>query len=169
MKGPQGYATIVNIAMNVLLGLIISIAVLLYMGTFMPVPLTAEAVIGSTVSSFFVGFAVGMLLPIMDWAFAIIGALKVKNGFVQYLIIACTLGACMGVCITCGNAIISQIGVGGWPAVGGFIASFIGFIVLCAVALVIVFLKPVQIMAAKISGFDPAAAMQPDTEAEAAL
>ena len=159
MKGPQGYATIVNIAMNVLLGLIISIAVLLYMGTFMPVPL----------SSFFVGFAVGMLLPIMDWAFAIIGALKVKNGFVQYLIIACTLGVCMGVCITCGNAIISQIGVGGWPAVGGFIASFIGFIVLCAVALVIVFLKPVQIMAAKISGFDPAAAMQPDTEAEAAL
>lgn len=116
MKGPQGYATIVNIAMNVLLGLIISIAVLLYMGTFMPVPLTAEAVIGSTVSSFFVGFAVGMLLPIMDWAFAIIGALKVKNGFVQYLIIACTLGVCMGVCITCGNAIISQIGVGGWPA-----------------------------------------------------
>lgn len=87
----------------------------------------------------------------------------------QYLIIACTLGVCMGVCITCGNAIISQIGVGGWPAVGGFIASFIGFIVLCAVALVIVFLKPVQIMAAKISGFDPAAAMQPDTEAEAAL
>ena len=159
MKGPQGYATIVNIAMNILLGLLISIAVLLYMGTFMPVPLTAEAVIGSTVSSFFVGFTVGTLLPIMDWAFAIIGALKVKNGFVQYLIIACTLGVCMGVCITCGNAIISQIGV------GGFIASFIGFIVLCAVALVIVFLKPVQIMAAKISGFDPAAAMRPDAEA----
>ena len=156
MKGPQGYATIVNIAMNILLGLLISIAVLLYMGTFMPVPLTAEAVIG---------FTVGTLLPIMDWAFAIIGALKVKNGFVQYLIIACTLGVCMGVCITCGNAIISQIGVGGWPAVGGFIASFIGFIVLCAVALVIVFLKPVQIMAAKISGFDPAAAMRPDAEA----
>ena len=83
----------------------------------------------------------------------------------QYLIIACTLGACMGVCITCGNAIISQIGMGGWPAVGGFIANFIGFIVLCAVVLVIVFLKPVQIMAAKISGFDPAAAMRPDAEA----
>lgn len=165
MKGPQGYATIVNIAMNILLGLLISIAVLLYMGTFMPVPLTAEAVIGSTVSSFFVGFTVGTLLPIMDWAFAIIGALKVKNGFVQYLIIACTLGACMGVCITCGNAIISQISMGGWPAVGGFIANFIGFIVLCAVVLVIVFLKPVQIMAAKISGFDPAAAMRPDAEA----
>ena len=161
MKGPQGYATIVNIAMNILLGLLISIAVLLYMGTFMPVPLTAEAVIGSTVSS----FSVGTLLPIMDWAFAIIGALKVKNGFVQYLIIACTLGVCMGVCITCGNAIISQIGMGGWPAVGGFIANFIGFIVLCAVVLVIVFLKPVQIMAAKISGFDPAAAMRPDAEA----
>ena len=135
MKGPQGYATIVNIAMNIIHGQHITIAMMMYIGTFKHIPLTEEAVISSTVSSFFVGFTVGTLLPIMDWAFAIIGALKVKNGFVQYLIIACTLGACMGVCITCGNAIISQIGMGGWPAVGGFIANFIGFIVLCAVCL----------------------------------
>ncbi len=165
MKSAQNYATFVNIVMNILLGLVISIAVLIYMGTILPVPFSVDAVIGSTVSSFFVGFTVGTLLPIMDWAFAIIKAFKVKSSFIQYLITAVTLGVCMGGCITCGNAIISQIGIGGWAAVGGFIAGFLWFIVLCAIVLVVLFLKPVQIIASKVTGFDPAA-MPQDIPAE---
>lgn len=158
MKGPEGYALVMNVGMNIVLGVIVSIAVLLYMGTMAPVPLTANAIIGSAVSSFAIGFTVGTLLPIMDWAFAIIHALRVKNAFVQHLVISATLGLVMGFFITCGNAIISQLTAGGWAAVGGFIANFLGFILVCAIVLVIVFLKPVQMLASAISGFDPAKA-----------
>ncbi len=158
MKGPAGYASIVNIGMNIILGALISCIVLWYMGTLMPVPFTAEGVIGSTVSSFFVGFCVGTLLPIMDWAFAIGRALHVKSGAIQYVICSATLGICMGVCICVGNAIISQISMGGWGAVGAFIAGYLWLIVISAIVLVLVFLKPVQKLAEKISGFNPAQA-----------
>ena len=162
MDGLQKYATIVNIFMNIILGIAISVAVLLYMGTMLPVPFTLEGVIASSVSSFCIGFVVGTLLPIMDWSFAIGHALKVKNGVIQYLITSCMFGIIMAFFITCGNAIINQLTMGGWAAVGGFIATYLGFIFLVAIVLVIIALKPVQMLATSISGFDPT--MAPDAE-----
>lgn len=164
MKGPQGFALFVNVAMNLVLGIILTIIVDISLEMRLGIQIiTPEVVAGTVLSSFCVGFTAGALVPAMDWGAKIAGALKRKPGsFGFYVCCAATLGVCMGVCITFGNFLIAGLGTKGLAGALADIAFNLPFnlpvIVVSAVVLVIAFLKPVQALAAKVSGFDPAAA-----------
>lgn len=160
MKGPQGFALFINVAMNLVLGIILTIIVDISLEMRLGIQLiTPEVVAGTVLSSFCVGFTAGTLVPAMEWGAKIAGALKRKPGsFGFYVCCAATLGVCMGVCITFGNFLIAGLGTKGLAGALADIAFNLPVIVVSAVVLVIALLKPVQALAAKVSGFDPAAA-----------
>jgi hypothetical protein len=162
MKGPEGFALFINIAMNVILGILLTICVDLSIQWRLGIEfMTPEIVIGTVISSFCVGFTAGTLVPAMDWGMKISQLLKCKmGGFGQYLCCAVTLGACMGFCITFGNFLIADLGPKGFDGAMADIAFNLPVIMALAMVFVPIFLRPVQMLAAKVTGFDPAQAAQ---------
>lgn len=161
-KGPQGFALFVNIAMNIVLGIILTVFVYISIEMRLGIQfMTLEAVVGTFISSFCVGFTAGTLVPAMDWGMKIAGLFKFKPGGVGfYLCCAVMLGLCMGVCITFGNFLIADLGTKGLSGAMSDIAFNLPVIIILAVIAVPIFLRPVQILGAKISGFYPSAAQQ---------
>ena len=156
MKGPQGFANFMNVVMNLLLGFLVSAAVQLFAAGAIDGPSLASA----TLMSLVVGFMLGTLAPIMGWGYALAGKMNLKPGSVgEYIVVALTLGICMGVGICCGCSLINNIPLGA-GAVLGFITGFCPFICCVACVCVLIFLKPVMTLGIKASGFNPAAAPQ---------
>lgn len=157
MKGPEGYGEIINIIMNIAMGLIITIAIncAICMQVGMNI-ITVEAVCASWFSSFVIGYTVGELGDPMGWSMKLGHALKIKGSFVQHVLNSLVLGVYFGTIILFGNMLITNLpnGVGAW--LGGFISWWL-FVAVAAVISVFVILKPVQSIASKLSGFDPRA------------
>lgn len=151
MKGPAGFAIILNALMNVLLGVGIGLIVLGIQGAITPL-----ALFNSLLCSFVSGFTIGSLIPCMTWAQAIARVLHAK-GAVSYVITAAFLGAFMGLFIGLVSGYIS-VSAMGFGAVLGFYSMFLPVIIGSAAVLVVIFLAPMQKIAASISGFDPTSA-----------
>ena len=150
MKGPIGFGRVVNIVMNIILGLCMSLVMLTAAG----VPLLPEIVI----EAWFASFCIGDIIPVASWGPALCAKLNLRGGIGFYLINSVILGVYFGTIISFGNMLINNLPTLGWAAVfGGFVASW-PLVALSAVVLVIIFLWLAQKIAKAISGFDPAAA-----------
>lgn len=154
MKGPIGFGRVVNIVMNIILGLCMSLVMLTAAG----VPLLPEIVIEAWFASFCIGYSFGDIIPVASWGPALCAKLNLRGGIGFYLINSVILGVYFGTIISFGNMLINNLPTLGWAAVfGGFVASW-PLVALSAVVLVIIFLWLAQKIAKAISGFDPAAA-----------
>lgn len=161
-KGPQGFGLFVNIMMNIILGIVLTVFVDISIEMRLGVQfITVPVVVGTFISSFCVGFTAGTIVPAMDWGMKLSGLFKFKPGGVaSYLCCAVVLGLCMGTCITFGNFMIADLGTKGLVGAMADIAFNLPVILILAVVAVPICLRPVQILGAKVSGFDPAKAVQ---------
>lgn len=153
-KGPAGFARLMNIFLNIILG--IGIACLL-MGimtkqTGMPI-LTPFNVFCSLVVSFMVGYFVGDIYPGLIWGGKLAHALHLGKG-ASYVVMCCVMGAGMGLFIGIGSGWISNIN-NGIAAVGQFYANFLWIIIVAAMVLATIFIKPCSVLCEKISGCNP--------------
>ena len=151
MKGPIGFGRTVNLVMNIILGLCMTLVILVAVGA----PLAPEAIIESWFASFCIGYTFGDLIPIASAGPAICKALKMHNPIGFYVINSIALGAYFGTIILFGNALINNLPTMGWGAVFGFFMGFWPIAVGAAIVLVIIFLWLAQKIAASVSGFDP--------------
>jgi hypothetical protein len=151
MKGPIGFGRTVNLVMNIILGLCMTLVILVAVGA----PLAPEAIIESWFASFCIGYTFGDLIPIASAGPAICKALKMRNPIGFYVINSIVLGAYFGTIILFGNALINNLPTMGWGAVFGFFMGFWPIAVGAAIVLVIIFLWLAQKIAASVSGFDP--------------
>ncbi|MFD0702874.1 hypothetical protein DMP06_06210 [Slackia equolifaciens] len=159
-KGPQGFALFVNVAMNIVLGIVLTVFVDISIEMRLGVHfMTVEAVVGTFISSFCVGFTAGTLVPAMTWGMKLAGLFKFRpGGLGSYLCCAVVLGLCMGICITFCNFLIAGLGTKGLAGAMADIMFNLPVVLILAVIAVPIFLRPVQLLAAKVSGFDPAKA-----------
>ena len=163
MKGPIGFGRMVNLVMNFILGLCMTLVILVAVGA----PLAPEAIIESWFASFCIGYAFGDLIPIASAGPAICKALKMRNPIGLYVISSIVLGAFFGTIILFGNALINNLPTMGWGAVFGFFVGFWLIAVVAAIVLVLIFLWLAQKIAAAVSGCDPSK-MPPTPEAQQA-
>ncbi|HWQ76622.1 MAG TPA: hypothetical protein VN441_15045 [Syntrophomonas sp.] len=159
MRGPQGFGRCVNIGMNVVLCLGISLYVLIFMQSQHPgAPiLTPPALLQAFVSSFVVGYTMGDIIPAFTWGGKLVAALRVKNRLAAHFIVSIVLGVCYATSIFLVVSFINNYLTQGMAGVLGFFISLILQIILLAIILVLVFLLPVQRLAKAVSGFDPVA------------
>ena len=119
MKGPIGFGRVVNIVMNIILGLCMSLVMLTAAG----VPLLPEIVIEAWFASFCIGYAFGDIIPVASWGPALCAKLNLRGGIGFYLINSVILGVYFGTIISFGNMLINNLPTLGWAAVfGGFVA-----------------------------------------------
>ena len=162
MKGPIGFGRMVNLIMNIILGLCMTLVILTAVGA----PMVPDVVIESWFASFCIGYTFGDLVPIAQAGPAICKALKMHNPIGFYLINSIVLGLYFGTIILFGNALINNLPTMGWGAVFGFFVGFWPIVAVAAIVLVLIFLWLAQRIAASVSGFDPAkAAMQEPQQA----
>ena len=74
MKGPIGFGKVVNIVMNVILGLCMSLVMLTAAG----VPLLPEIVVEAWFASFCIGYAFGDIVPVASWGPALCAKLNLR-------------------------------------------------------------------------------------------
>lgn len=155
MKGPEGYGEIINIVMNIVLGLIITLAINIVMSMQLGVNVvTVEGVVATWFSSFVVGYTAGCLGDPIGWAMKLGQKLGVRGSALQYCLNALVLALYMGTLIDFGNMLITMLpnGLAAWA---DMFITWLVFIWVAAFVSILIFLKPVQIAASKISGFDP--------------
>ena len=160
MKGPMWYGRIVNFIMNILMCALLS-TVVLWTVQNLPgnegVPIfTPLSWFVAFIDSFFVGMFIGDWIPGYAWGQKVAGALKLK-GLPNYIVSIAVLCFCMVTCISFICTFISNvqsIGMAGvidsWLMVYPTLLGLGYILQLCTVWLAFK-------IAAKISGFDPAA------------
>ena len=154
MKGPIGFGRMVNLVMNILMGIAISLVVLV----IVKAPLTPDVIIQSVFCSFCIGYTFGDLVPISNLGPVLCGKLGIEGGAGMYIINSVCLGLYFGTVILFGMSIINNLSTAGWGAVFGFFGSMWPIIAVAAIAFVLVFLWLAQLIAKSVSGFDPAKA-----------
>jgi hypothetical protein len=157
MKNPAGYGKILNLGMNVVMCLGLSIYVLMMLQgqpEFAGVPVfTPIALVQSFVASFVVGYTCGDLLPAFSWGQKLTVVLRMRNRVGAYIIENIVLGFCFAIAISFINNIVSQ----GMAGVFGFFVAYVPGNIVTAIVLIMVFRIPLSKLATTISGFDPAA------------
>lgn len=165
-KGPNGFGRLVNIIMNLIMGLCISIVILTATGA--PWMVMPTILISAWFCSFIIGYTAGDLVPLNNWAMALSKALHAKSdSILAYLITALVFGLYFGTIILFGNALINNLATSGIESVIGFFMGYWGLVLISAIVLVAIFMKPAQMIAAAISGFDPSKMPVSDVSAEA--
>lgn len=154
LKGPVGYGRLINLVMNGILGLCVSMVMLASIG----VPCTPEALIQSWFASFCIGYTLGDLVPIAQVPSRMCQAMGTRSGAALYLASSLVLGLFFGTVILLGNAIISCLPMTGWGGVVGFFVQYWTTVAVSAVVLVAVFFWLARKIASAVSGFDPAQA-----------
>lgn len=170
LKGPAGFGLIMNVTMNLLLGLVLSVVVLTViqgapgnegLPIFTPVSYLV-AVIQATI----VGVFVGDLLPALQWGQKLVGALHVKNRVGAHFITSLVLAFVMATCITFICMFLNNFQTGGMGMVVGAWLMIYPPALVCAYPLVLVSLPLVMKMAVSISGFNPAVDHAPEMPGE---
>lgn len=152
MRGPSGFGNLVNIFMNIIMGLCISLVIFFAVG----IPITPDSLIASWFTSFVIGYTAGAIAPVATWGMKLARALNIKSSFVGYIFGAIICGLYFGIIILFGNSLINSLAVASWPAVFGFFVANFAIVAPAAIVLVFIFMKPSQMLAAAISGFNPA-------------
>jgi hypothetical protein len=161
MKGPAGYGKILNLGMNVVICLGLSIYVLMMLQgrpEFVGVPVfTPIALVQSFVASFAVGYTCGDLIPAFSWGQKLTVVLRMRNKVGAYIIENIVLGFCFAITITFVISFINNIVSQGMAGVLGFFVAYVPGIIVVAIVLIMLFRIPLSKLATTISGFDPAA------------
>ena len=151
MKGPIGFGRMVNLVMNIILGLCMTLVILTAVGA----PMVPDVIVESWFASFCIGYTFGDLVPIASAGPAICKTINMRNSIGFYIINSIVLGLYFGTIILFGNALINNLPTMGWGAVVGFFAGFWPIVAVAAIVLVLIFLWLAQKIAAAVSGFDP--------------
>lgn len=172
LKGPAGFGLIMNVTMNLILGLVLSVVVL---ATIQGLPGNEGLPIFTPVSYFvavlqatIVGVFVGDIFPALQWGQKLAGAFHVKNKVGAHLITSLVLALVMATCITFLCMFLNNFQTGGMPIVVGAWLAIYPPALACAYPLVLVSLPLVMKMATRISGFDPAAMHAPEAPSDLA-
>lgn len=156
LKGPDGFNRITSILFNLTIGVIVGACVLVSVqgmpGNAAELAAMLPAWARSTILGFFVGFTMTDLVPAMDWARRLVRALCIESALLAHLVISIVLGSVMGVCILFFCSLINNMLSGG---VMSFFWAQLPVVLAGATGAVITFLKPVTMVAAKVSGFNP--------------
>ena len=153
-KGPAGFGRIMNIIMNFIISLGITMCIMYLLQKATGAPLfTFANVIAGTVCGTFVGYVYGDIIPFPIWGI-MLGMKMHAPRFVTYLIYCIITGLGMATLILPTLAFINNFGTGGWPAVGQFIAQFLPWAWIIAPVLAILFMWLSQAIAKAISGVD---------------
>ena len=151
MKGPIGFGRMVNLVMNIILGLCMTLVILTAVGA----PMVPDVIVESWFASFCIGYTFGDLVPIASAGPAICKTINMRNPIGFYIINSIVLGLYFGTIILFGNALINNLPTMGWGAVFGFFAGFWPIVAVAAIVLALIFLWLAQKIAAAVSGFDP--------------
>lgn len=154
MKGPIGFGRMVNLVMNIIVGLAVSLVVLVCVHA----PLIPNIIVQSWFCSFVIGYSFGDLIPIASLGPAICRKAGIRGGAGNYIISSVCLGLYFGTVILFGMSIINNLSTAGWIAVFGFFGQMWLIVAVSAVVFVLVFLWLAQAIAKGVSGFDPAQA-----------
>lgn len=154
MRGSGGFEKLVNVMMNLLLSVGIAIIAMGIASVKLQVMvLTPLAVFNTVLCCFVTGYTISSLVPIMGWGRKL-AELSHAGEAASYGIVCLTLGFCMGLFIGLVSGYISNISLG-FDAVLEFYAGNLAIIIVSAIVLVLVLLRPVMRLGAAVSGFDP--------------
>ncbi len=152
-KGPAGFQRIVYIIMNIVVGVLVTLALNLLV---LHAPITPAGMIQSVVLSFFVGYTVSDLVPAMTWGRMLAAKMGMRDGLGAHLISSVVLAFFMGTFILFFCALINVLTVGGMPAVIGFFISGYPVVLAAAFVAIVLFVPLAMKVGAAISGFNPA-------------
>lgn len=151
-KGPAGFQRIIYIAMNVVIGILLSTALTVLV---MHQPLSVLGVAVSALTSFFIGYVVSDLVPAMAWGQSLAGRMGLK-GIGAHFVSSAVLAFFMGTLILLFMAVINVLPEAGVEGFAGFFASAYLLVLAAAYVAILVFLPLATRLATSISGFDPA-------------
>lgn len=163
-KGPAGFARLMNIFLNIILGIGIACILMGIMTkqTGMQI-LTPFNVFCSLVVSFCVGYFVGDIYPGLIWGAKLAQKMHLgKAG--TYVVMCVVMGLGMGLFIGLGSGWISNItnNPDGIAAVLGFWKNFLWIIMLSAAVLATIFIGPFAKISEKIAGCNPLFGPRPE-------
>lgn len=156
-KGPAGFQRVIFIVMNVAIGILVSIALTVLI---MQQPLTVMGIGISTLTSFFIGYAVSDLVPAMAWGQALAQKMGLKGGIGAHFVSSAVLAFFMGTFILLFMAFINVFPVAGFEGAAGFFAGAYLLVLAVAYAAILIFLPVAMKIAGAVSGFNPAQAAQ---------
>lgn len=155
-SGPGGFGRINNIFLNVCIGVVATLAVVLSLQSMGLMPLTPATFAQFFVTSFVVGYAWGDILNPAGIAAKVAGK---TTGIVNYVITCLVIGLIMGAVVLFFCVFIGNFATGGWEAVGGAFMLCIPVVWIAVIVLLIIVMRPLMMVSAKLSGFDPTGAM----------
>lgn len=151
-KGPAGFQRIIYIVMNIVIGLLLSIALTVFV---MHQPLSVLGIAISTLTSFFIGYVVSDLIPAMAWGQALAGRMGL-TGAAAHFISSAVLAFFMGTLILLFMAVINVLPTAGIAGLAGFFIGAYPLVLVAAYVAILVFLPLAMKIAISISGFNPA-------------
>lgn len=151
-KGPAGFQRVIYITMNIVIGILLSIALT---ALVMHQPLNALSIAISALTSFFIGYVVSDLVPAMSWGQALAGRMGL-TGIAAHFVSSAVLAFFMGTFILLFMAVINVLPTAG---IGGFAGFFVGsypLVLAAAYVAILIFLPLAMKLASSVSGFNPA-------------
>lgn len=88
MIKPERFGTIMNLGMNLVIGIVLTFVALTRLHALAPLQF-----VQSVISSLGIGFLIGDLLPAVPWANKL--AAKVKNKFLSHVVMTLVISACL--------------------------------------------------------------------------
>ena len=157
MKGPNGYRIMMNSVMGFLMSVGIALISLGVTSAKIGVNIiTLPTVANIVIVCFVVGYVVGDVIPVFALGNGLADKLHVE-GISRLLVVAATMGLCLGVCVgLLGGYILNY--TGGLEAVQAFYAENLVVIIVSAIVLAMLLLGPVMGLVSRITEFDPQAA-----------
>lgn len=165
LKGPAGFGLMMNVTMNLILGLVLTAVILMTIQNLpgneaLPI-LTPASYFAGVVQAAIVGVFVGDLLPALQWGQKLAGALHVKNKVGAHFIASLVLAFVMATCISFICMFLNNFQTGGIGMVVGMWLMIYPIALVCAYPIVLITLPLVMKAAVSISDFDPAKAHAP--------
>ncbi len=157
-KGPNGFGRLMNILMCVIMCAVLSVVIPLVIeaSTGMAGLLSPVGFLQSFVLSFCVAYPFGDLLPAVAWGGRLAAAIGLK-GALAYVLQCVVVSLVLITCIAFVMAFVNNVVEGGMMGVLGFFAMIWPGAVGVGFLAILLTLGPCMRLAAKVTGFDPAA------------
>lgn len=151
-KGPAGFQRVIYIVMNIVIGILLSIALTVFV---MHQPLSVLGIAISALTSFFIGYVASDLIPAMAWGQELAGRMGL-TGVAAHFISSAVLAFFMGTLILLFMAVINVLPTAGVTGLVGFFISAYPLVLIAAYVAILIFLPLAMRIATSISGFNPA-------------
>lgn len=142
----ERFGAIINLFMNIIVGIILAFTALKLMNALSPM-----AFIQSFIMSLAVGYFVGDLLPAVEWGNKLADVVAGKNAFMRHLVSSVVLGFCLVIAIS----LICQFISFGTKMLPIWLLCIPYFLVFGTLA-IFIFVPIITKLAIILTGFDPA-------------